>query len=192
MAADVLQLMDLKGIATAKLVGHSMGAKVAMWMALDHPSRCSSLVSADMAPVAYPDGFSSLITLLAGIPLNTIKQRSDADAILAAAEIEKPVRDYLLQNLVREGKTWQWRINLQALQHGIGDLMDFPLPGTGATYPGPTLFISGGASAYVKPEYHALIKQLFPQAQMQVLPGIGHWVYAEDPERFMAALETIL
>ncbi len=186
MAGDVLELLDELRIEQACLVGHSMGAKVAMCLALEHGERVAGLVSVDMAPVRYPDHFSEIFAALESLPLSDIEDRRQADELLADSLESPMLRGYLLQNLEKKDGRWRWRMNLPALSAGRQTLFDFPECGT--QYLGPALFIYGGNSDYVKPEYSPAIHQYFPYARERAIAGAGHWVYAEQPDTFIDVL----
>lgn len=191
MAGDVLELMDHLGVDRAALVGHSMGGKTAMWLALERPERVEKLVVVDIAPVTYSGRLGPLLDALLALPLDRIERRAEAGQWLKRRIPERTVRDYLLQNLVRTGKDWQWRTNLRALRDGLDLISSFPEVPGGVHYPGPVLFIHGSRSDYMKSEYLPRMKQLFPRMELVALEA-GHWVYAEQPEAFLAALEAFL
>jgi len=191
MAGDVLELMDHLGVARAVLVGHSMGGKTAMWLALEQPERVEKLVVVDIAPVTYSGRLGVLLDALLELPLDRIERRAEADEWLKGRIPDKAVRDYLLQNLVREEDGWRWRTNLRALRDGLDLISSFPEVPEGVRYFGPVLFLHGSRSDYVKPEYLPRMKKLFPRMERVALEA-GHWVYAEQPEAFLAALEAFL
>lgn len=191
MAVDLLALLDAQGIAQAALVGHSMGGKAAMWLALEAPHRVQALAVADIAPVAYPGRFEGLLQALASLDLDGLADRREADARLASAIPDAALRGYLLQGLARTGGRWYWRTNLAALAAGMGDILGFPDP-AGREYAGPTLFLYGTESDYVTGVHLPVIRRLFPLARLRPLAGAGHWLYAEQPETFLAALRGFL
>ena len=197
MALDLAALLDHLGIERAHLVGHSMGGKAAMWLALSQPERLGSLVVADIAPVTYPSRHGALVTALAALPLGEIKDRRAADARLAETIHSAAVRGYLLQNLVhdraRDGGAahWRWRINLEVLAHCMDQILGFPAaPGCG--FPGPAQFIYGSRSDYVTGAGLPRIRELFPLARLRTIANAGHWVYADQPEAFVAAVSGFL
>jgi len=192
MAGDILQLLDELQLAEANFIGHSMGGKLAMWLALTAGNRVSQLVSVDIAPVAYQSGFSTILQALAGLPLNQIDSRKAADAWLAPTVPTKSVRDYLLQNLQHTGQGWRWRNNVAALNSCIDTISNFPSTSGEQPYNGPSLFIHGSESDYVLPEYHSKILQLFPTAKLQSIAGAGHWVYADQADSFLHAINSQL
>lgn len=191
MAADVLELMDDLSIDQARIVGHSMGGKVAMWAALTAPSRVQALVSVDIAPVSYPMRFQPILEALLSLDLEQIRSRTQADEMLAPLLPEKMMRDYLLQNLVREGEAYSWRNNLPALHNNMQAITEFPAT-SGLNYAGDSLFLFGKESRYVRPEYHQAIQALFPRAQIDGIQGAGHWVYHEKQAEFLQALNEFL
>lgn len=192
LAADLLRLLDTAGIDEADLVGHSMGAKAAMWLALTAPARVRSVVAVDSAPVVYPNRLEAILAGLHSIRLGALETRAEADATLARWVADRRVRDYLLQNLVRDDGAWRWRMNLAALAAGIATIVGWPANVPRAAYPGRALLLYGGASDYVLPAHEPRIRQLFPYARLRCVAGAGHWVYADRPADVLAALRAFL
>lgn len=191
MAADLSALLDRLEIESASLVGHSMGGKAGMWLALTQPERVERLVAADIAPVSYHNRFEAIFRGLCELPLEALQGREEADRLLAPRVPELAIRQYLLQNLVKQSGGWQWRLNLPVLESSIGTLTDFPVR-DGMSYAGEVLFLYGERSDYVLPEYRDLILELFPLARLRMLAQAGHWVYAEQPEGFSQAVRAFL
>lgn len=191
LARDVATALAARGARPAAVVGHSMGGKVAMALALAEPAAVSRLVVADIAPVRYPPAFRAFAAALRALDLRPGLTRREADAALAPAVPEPGVRAFLLQNLAfPPGGAPAWRIGLDAIADALPQVEDFPdLPGR---YPGPVLVLSGGRSDYVRPEHHEAVLARFPAARFAVLPGAGHWLHADDPEGFLAALSAFL
>jgi esterase len=191
MAQAVSEWLDSLGISEAWLAGHSMGGKIAMWLALTQGARVSGVMVMDMAPVAYPDRFGAIFAAMEALPLAVIGDRADAEAQLAQTLDSADLRAYLLQNLVKDSSgNWRWRINLAGLSAQRATLMDFPA--TDASYLGPAVFLYGSTSDYVRPEHAAVIRRLFPYARERQIPGAGHWVYAERPDAVIEALRGFL
>jgi esterase len=188
LAADVARLIDDQGLDSALLVGHSMGGKTAMWLALEQPEKVSALVVVDIAPVVYRDRFADIFEALHAVDLVALKSRQQADAILARSLDDLGLRQYLLQNLHTVEGQWCWRANLPALVAGMQDIVGFPLPDSLHSYPGAALFIHGGLSDYVTEAGREQIRKFFPHARLRVVPDAGHWVYAERPKAFIEAL----
>jgi len=196
MAADVARYIDAAGLDRPTVVGHSMGGKAAMALALAAPDRVGRLVVADIAPVAYErgrrSGFIDYIEAMAALDLGSIARRADADAALAEAIPETPVRSFLLQNLVPEGESFRWRCNLDALAAGMADILGFPEGLLDAAYERPTLFLTGADSNYVTAAHRPLIRRLFPSARFVSLKGAGHWLHADQPRPFMEAVRGFI
>ena len=182
MAGDLAEVIDHIG-GEALVIGHSMGGKAAMVLALTRPELVRALIVADIAPVAYEHTQMHLVEAMQALDLATLETRSDAEAALARAVETKGVRDFLLQSLeVRERR---WKLNLDVLGAEMDKILSFPEV-TG-TYDGPTLFLAGAESDYVLPEHRDRIKALFPNAKQAKIPGAGHWLHAEKPREFEAA-----
>jgi pimeloyl-ACP methyl ester carboxylesterase len=191
MTDELAGLLDDHGIDRAALVGHSMGGKAAMWMTLTRPERVQSLVVADIAPVAYGHRFDGIVDALRALELDGLEDRRDADARLSARLGDPALRGYLLQNLVKEGQTWRWRIDLAILKASMDQIQGFP-EAAGHQFAGPALFIYGTGSDYVSGKQLPAIRTLFPLARLRAVPNAGHWVYADQPDSFLRALEGFL
>jgi len=167
------------------VLGHSMGGKAAMLLALKYPSKVNRLIVADIAPVAYDHTQMGPITAMRGVDLNAAN-RAEAKAQLAG--LEPGVDDFLLQSLDLKEK--KWRLNLDVLAAEMDKIIGFP-QATGR-FERPTFFLSGAESDYVKSAYRADIKSLFPQAKFAKIPGAGHWLHAQRPREFEAAVAAFL
>lgn len=194
-AADqVAELLSADDPAT--LVGHSMGGKIAMLVALRHPELVARLCVVDVSPVAYEHGseFAGYIEALQAIDLTTLEGRGDADAQLAEAVPNDTVRSFLLQNLRRHGDDWSWQANLDVLGRDLAELAGWPedrLAGT-EPYPGPVLWVAGERSGYVEDEYAGSMDRWFPRNRRVTIKGAGHWVHSEKPEIFVEVLRRFL
>lgn len=188
MAGDLLETLRARQALPCALVGHSMGGKVAMTAALEDPAAVARLLVSDIAPVRYPPGFRDLARSMAAIPLHAELTRAEADAALA--QVAPGVRGFLLQNL-RFGAAPHWRINLPAITAALPVLEDWPEQDS-APYAGPTLFVAGARSDYIRPEHRADIRRLFPAARFVTVKDSGHWVHADNPAGFAAVVEAFL
>lgn len=189
-AADVAAFIEGRGLAGADIIGHSMGGKVAMMLALTGPRLVGRLLVLDIAPVAYDHGgFVDYVAAMKALPLAGMSRRAEAADMLAQAVPEAGVRGFLAQNLVRAGDGFAWRVNLEAIAGAITDLVDFPVPGK-ARFAGPSLFLRGGRSDYVESHHETTIRHYFPGAALHTIDGAGHWAHAEKPEDFLAHAEA--
>ena len=171
--------------APINLVGHSMGGKVAMIMALRHPDLISRLVVVDVAPVRYErmTSFGRYVAGMQGLDLAATPDRASADAALRSAVPDSGVRSFLLQNLRRDsaGPGWHWQLNLALLGQELPAIGDWP-ERPEAPYLGPVLWIAGADSDYVTPAYAPAMRQLFPRVQLVTVKNTGHWYTPERPE----------
>lgn len=191
MAEDVLEFMDDHGLARAHILGHSMGGKTAMQVALMAPQRVASLVVADIAPVHYRGQHNSILDGLEAIDVAGIGSRNEADSILATYENDELVRQFLLTNLVRnEQGGFRWRINLPVLKENYDRLREAPA-GEG-TFEGPVLFVKGALSNYITEKHREAILSRFPEAQIKVIMHTGHWLHAEKPQTFYRIVHGFL
>lgn len=178
------------------LVGHSMGGKTAMVLALRHPELVERLCVVDVAPVAYQHAaeFVRYIDAMLAIDLGSLRDRGDADAALQEAVSNAGVRGFLLQNLRREGDKWHWQPNLHLLRAEIDEVGGWPaaaLEGT-APYDGPVLWIGGSESQYVRNDYSAAMERYFPRVRRVTVKGAGHWVHSEQPAVFLEVLRRFV
>lgn len=191
MAADVLASLAAMGALPAALVGHSMGGKVAMAAAQADPAAVLRLCVVDIAPRSYAPGFAPYAAAMAAIPLAPGMTRGAADRALAATVPDAGVRAFLLQNLRLDGPAPSWRLNLAVVAASL-EMISAWTPPEAPPYPGPALFLAGERSDYIRPGDHAAITRRFPAARIARVPGAGHWVHAEAPEAFLAALAPFL
>jgi esterase len=190
MAGDVLETLRERAALPCALVGHSLGGKVAMTLALQTPDAVSRLVVADIAPVPYTHGNRAYVEAMAAIPLRPGLDRATADAALACAVPDAAVRGFLLQNL-RFGVASEWRLGLLEIAAAMPEIEGWPEQ-EGERYTGPVLFVAGARSDYIRSEYRPAIREHFPAARFVTLKGAGHWVHADDPAGFVAVLEAFL
>ena len=182
--ADVLTHLE----GPFDVLGHSMGGKAAMVLALTRPDLVNRLIVADIAPVTYGHSQMQYIDAMKAVDLTKVNKRSDAEAQLKPNVDDPTLVSFFTQSLdLREKK---WRLNLDALAREMPRIMSFPDLAT--QYDGPTLFLSGAESDYVKREDRDDIKALFPDAGFLKIPGAGHWLHAEKPREFEAAVRAWL
>ena len=188
MAQDLAEVITHLG-GPVDICGHSMGGKAVMMLALTRPDLLRRVIVADIAPVTYGHTQQMFIDAMRGVDLSEVERRSDAEAQLASAGVERALQSFFTQSLDLPGK--RWRLNLDALEAEMPKIIGWPEDVTGQ-FAGPTLFLSGGASDYVQPEHRIPIKALFPQARFAKIPGAGHWLHAEKPREFEATLRIFL
>jgi pimeloyl-ACP methyl ester carboxylesterase len=176
------------------VVGHSLGGKVAMVLALRHPDLVSRLVVVDIAPTQAGGAegeFAHLLDSLAALDLGTLTRRTDADEALRGPIPWDTTRQFLLQNLRSGGGGFHWEPNLELLRRSLDEIGGFP-ESDGATYDGPVLWVAGGRSNYVRDEYTPIMRGLFPRTHRVTIREAGHWVHSQEPEKFVEVVRGFL
>ncbi len=187
MMGDVKHFIENHGLSPANILGHSMGGKVAMWLALEHPELVRRLIVADIAPRAYPPHHTHILNALRSLDLPAYTSRTEIDQALAESIKEMPIRQFLLKNLenaldAQGGSTYSWKMNLPVIYEQYPNINQEIK--TGPTYDGPVLFVKGGRSNYITDKDAPHIRSLFPRADIQQIPNAGHWLHAEAPQQF--------
>lgn len=187
LAQDLAELIAHLG-TPMRLVGHSMGGKATMTLALTQPDLVPGMIVADIAPAPYTHSQMPFIHAMQAVDLSTVSRRSDAEAQLAAQGVEPALCSFFTQSLDLTEK--RWRLNLDTLAAEMDKIMSFPdLTGT---YEKPVLFLTGAQSDYVRPAHRPAIKTLFPKARFAKLRDAGHWLHADQPRAFEGAVRAFL
>ena len=183
MALSLGQWMTHHQLTDACLVGHSLGGKLAMQLALGAPQRVRALVVADIAPVAYGAQHDSVLAALQAVAAMSCTSRQAAMQEMAHIIDDPGVVQFLLTSLRRgEDGVYRWRFDVEGITRDYHRLRE--APAAVGTYPAPVQFIKGGDSDYIQEHHRAHILALFPQAQLKVMPGCGHWLHAQQPRLF--------
>lgn len=187
MADDLAEVITAFG-DKASVIGHSMGGKAAMVLALTQPDLVSRLLVADIAPVTYTHDQTQFISAMRNVDLSRVERRADAMAQLAQTVEDPTLQSFFTQSLDVQNK--QWRLNLDVLERDMHHIVGFP--DMLGSYDKMALFLAGANSDYIKPEYRAQIRQLFPAARFAKIPNAGHWLHAEQPRAFEATVRAFL
>lgn len=191
LAADVVRLLDAHGIEQAALLGHSMGGKVAMQAALDHPRRVTRIVVADIAPVRYEPHHGPVFAALREAAADTLADRRATQRILERHITEAGVVALMLMNRAHDtAGGWHWRFDLDAIESGYDDILAAPV--SEAAWEGPALFLKGELSDYITAAAREPTARLFPHARLKVIAGAGHWLHAEKPAVFLRLAREFL
>jgi pimeloyl-ACP methyl ester carboxylesterase len=191
MAEDLAEFMDQQGIMQAHLLGHSMGGKTVMKFAGLYPYQIDRLIVVDMAPRAYEPHHQEIIAALNAVQIDQIQSREEAEEQLKPSISDWGVRQFLLKGLTRNGKDgFKWKFNLPLISRDYLNILE--KVELDAPFEGPTLFVSGEKSNYVRPADHPEILTQLPAAEFSVIPQAGHWVHAEAPEAFLAEVRRFL
>lgn len=187
MAADLAEVIQAQG-KPMDVLGHSMGGKASMVLALTRPELVNRLIIADIAPVAYSHDQNQNIAAMRAVDLTKVEKRSDAIEQLAEHLDDTTLQTFFTQSLdLREQR---WRLNLDVLDREMPKILNFPE--VGGTYSGPTLFLSGATSDYVTHAYRPAIREKFPKARFAKITGAGHWLHAEKPREFVSSVQAWL
>ena len=189
MAADLAQVIGSLG-GQADLMGHSMGGKAAMQLALTDGACIRRLVVADMAPVAYDHDQTQYARAMRDTDMAGVANRAEAEARLQARISDPPLRTFFLQSLDLKVQPPRWRLNLDLLEAEMPKIIGWTE--VQGVFDNPALFLSGAESHYVKPEYRDKIRALFPKARFAKLAGAGHWLHAEKPREFIETVAVFL
>lgn len=195
MSDDLIALMDRLHVQRGTLVGHSMGGKTVMTTALTHPHRISKLVVVDSAPELSKSmgEIMGYLSLMKDIDMRAVDSVKAVDAILEKSIPSKSLRGFLLTNLRKQADgSFDWRIDLDAIEENYHYIHSFPHFDATAVYEGPTLFIGGARSYYITEAEHESIFRFFPNASIQHVPDAGHWVHSEKPKEFLDILIPFL
>ena len=179
MAHDLVEVVTSLNIRP-NIIGHSMGGKAAMVLALKNPDLVERLLIADIAPVTYEHDQSKFIEAMQKIDLSKVEKRSDAIMALSKYVEDKSLQNFFTQSLDLKNKSW--KLNLDILSSEMHEILGFPK--IDGKYSGHTLFFRGEKSEYIRAEHREIINSLFIKARFATLKDAGHWLHAEKPREF--------
>lgn len=186
MAQDIQRLMKRLNIESANFIGHSMGGKVCMELALSQGYKVDKVIVVDIAPVSYAqvaDGHLRVIEGMKSLDFDLIRSRNDAEIYLMDFIQDEPTRKFILTNLVaKENNKYKWRLNLESIELNYNRLKEGP--SARSPFRKPCLFVKGAKSNYIEEKDKKEILKLFPNAEMKTIMHAGHWVHADKPQVF--------
>ena len=192
MADDVLQVCDRLRLKSPAVMGHSMGGKVAMAMALRHPQRVGRLIVVDIAPVSYADTLTPFAEAMRGADVMAAASRAEVRRRLEQKAPDPEVVPFLMQNLVARNDHFDWRLNLVGIGQAMPQLCAFPSALLGLRFDGPVTVIAGQDSDYVVGHDRAAFEPMFSRVEFEVIENAGHWVHADQPGAFLASVRQTL
>ncbi|RDL43952.1 alpha/beta hydrolase [Marinomonas piezotolerans] len=187
MSNEIKHFLDQEGLQEVYLLGHSMGGKVAMQLASDFPEKIKKLVVADIAPVDYQPSHTEIFKGLLAINSQQPSSRKEADSILSEYESEAGVRQFLLKNLSQTSSGYTIDLGLEELHESYETILQSPSLKEGLET--DILFIKGENSPYIQAKYQNQTARYFPNAQVKIIPGTGHWLHAEKPIPFTSLVK---
>lgn len=189
MANDIINLMNDYQCSNPIIIGHSMGGKIAMTLALEHPNMIQKLVVMDIAPKQYPPHHLSIIEALQKLNLDKFKSKTEAIKALAPSIPNEGLRQFLAKNITRDEGQLRWKINLPAIADQYNIVSGFPTFSN--TTNCPTLFIKGEQSNYIAPQDEPLILDQFPNATFKSVSA-SHWIHAEQPQATLNHIQAFI
>jgi len=192
MADDVLQVCDRLRLKAPVVLGHSMGGKTAMALALRHPQRVGRLIVVDIAPVSYVDTLTPFAEAMRGANVVAAATRAEVQGRLRQAVPDPAVVPFLMQNLVMHNDHFDWRLNLMGISASMTQLCSFPSELLGSRFEGPVAVIAGEHSDYVTEPDGVEFRPMFPRNRVDVVAGAGHWVHADRPDAFLVCVRSAL
>lgn len=193
LAGDVLAFLDANDFESVTLLGHSMGGKTAMRLAVDHPKRVETLIVADISPKGYASHHRIEMGAMQAMPLDILKSRKDAETHFERFGVDEWAhRQFLLTNLVRdpETKAFKWQINVAGIDRNMEQVAQSPLA-EGERFEGPTLFIRGENSNFMTDEDVDIIQNHFPYSRVAMVTDAGHNVHVENKAGFLEAVASL-
>ncbi len=192
MADDLRHYIDRHQLQDASIMGHSMGGKTAMALALAHPDRLARLIVVDIAPRSYHDALSSYAQAMRSVDLMAAASRAEVQRQLQGLLPDASVAPFLVQNLVQRDEHFDWRINLGAITSCMPSLVDFPAELKSRRFDKPTTAITGALSDYVPGGDTGAFAPMFTDLAVEVIANAGHWVHADQPQPFIEAVRRAL
>ncbi|RRQ45928.1 alpha/beta fold hydrolase [Chryseobacterium sp. SC28] len=191
LANDILHYMQFHNIEKANLLGHSLGGKAVMQFAINFPEKVHKLIVVDISPKAYPPHHQGIIKALQSVDFEAVQTRQDVEKVLENYIHEKSVIQFLMKNLYwTDDKKLAWRFNLKTLAEKYTEFVSKAI--RFGIFSGPTMFVAGANSNYILPQDEFLIKQQFPNSKIIKIANAGHWVHADNPADFNAAVRDFL
>lgn len=195
MSEDITKVAQHLNINNFDLLGHSMGGKVAMTLALTNKNLVRQLIIVDIAPKTYPLWHQKILQGLLSVPFETLLSRQEINDYLSTWIEDRTERAFMLKNLKRipssqNHQTFKWRCNIPEISKHYLKIAGFNE--TSHQYPNQTLFIRGENSPYIQPSDHSIILSLFPNAEIASIQDSGHLPHFEQADSFYEIATTFL
>ena len=193
MANDIAHFIEYHKLGPCAIIGHSMGGKISMVVALTRPELVERLLVLDIAPVHYDHNYLNYVKAMKNIDLSKVSRRVDVQLIISNVVENPTIKEFLMQNLVTNKKSvYEWRVNLDAFESNMTDILGFPKISSKQAYTAKTLFVGGSKSDYIKVLYQSEIDRLFPNSEINFVDGAGHWAHADKPKAVLEYFRAFL
>ncbi len=191
MAQLISEFLKEQNIDSAYIVGHSMGGKVAMSLAMQFPEIVKKLIVVDIAPKAYKPGHLDIFDAILNLDISKFQTRGEIDENIKEKLPDFGVRQFILKNLGRNSDgSFFWKMNVKGIFNSYEDIIaDLKIE---HTFEKDTLFIKGSLSKYIKESDYGKIHALFPNSVIKEVEGAGHWVHAEAPDKVIDLISGFL
>ena len=191
LAEAVQDFLSSEWVHQTSILGHSMGGKTAMQLALSYPDLVDKLIVVDIAPRAYPPRHDEILEALCALSPEEIESRTEADEKLKKKISDEAVRQFLLKNLKRKKEGgFEWKMNLPVIEDNYEKLTASIQ--ADAPFEGKTLFVGGGRSDYIIEDDKSRIRELFPNSEIKTIAEAGHWIHAETPDKLLSVIRDFL
>ncbi|GAA2750835.1 alpha/beta hydrolase [Kitasatospora cinereorecta] len=189
VADDVARLLDALGVERAVVGGLSMGGYAAMAFARRHPQRLCGLLLADTKATVDTDAARTnreriAAAVLARDSVALLAEERIEDGLLAPGTAPELVADVRAMIAEAPSKAVAWAQRAMAAR---GDSLDV-LAGLDV----PAAVIVGELDAVTPLAEARLMVGALPDAELTVIPSVGHLSSLEAPETFNAAVRALL
>jgi pimeloyl-ACP methyl ester carboxylesterase len=193
LAADLADFAQELHLGPCPWIGHSLGGKAVLELALSYSETATGVAALDMAPRGSEPRYPGFVQAMKSIDLKTLTSRGDAvQQLEKALDTDKGTIQFLVKSLAstEDPAGWRWKLNLDALENQYDEIWKPLVPGR--TWDGQALFLYGKASDYFRPGDEELARSFFPHAEFEGVDGAGHWLHAEKPAEVLTALNSWL
>jgi esterase len=193
MAADIIRFIEYHKLKPCAIIGHSMGGKTSMLLALTRPELVERLLVVDIAPVHYYHDYLNYINTMKDIDFTQISSRMEVELIISNVIKNRDVCKFLMQNLLSNGRgEYKWQVNLDAFKFHMTDILGFPKINRNKAYTAKTLFLGGCKSNYITAQYQNEIRRLFPNSKVDFIDDAGHWIHIDQPKAVLENFQAFL
>jgi len=183
MSDDIFDFLEQQNLDKINLLGHSMGGKVAMHFALNHPEKVDKLIIADIAPGAYKHSHDDVFSAIFNVDITKIRSRKEAEEMMIKYLPDFGTRQFILKNLERSDEgNYDWKFNIKTLFREYDETIK--AVSSGHIFSNDVLFLKGGSSTYIRERDTPEILKLFPNASIEIIENAGHWLHADKPKEF--------